>query len=182
MKTGQMFAQSFTSCVRLSKSLVAKPKVRVAFHNVYGQLKLFCLEYEPRIFRTMFFKNLSEPMEIFFHGVKFVVSAGANHDHRSCRDTLCQIWMMTSKDSVGDWTADDFAAKKKELMNKLKDWDKKYVKHSKTVNPELALIHSTAMEPLTKLMKSNSDFYHFNQMLKKQPNDIDKLDKLPDFR
>ena len=74
---------------------------------------------------------------------------------------------MTQKDTVDEWTADDFASKKKELTNKLKDWDKKYVKHAKTVNPELSVIHNAAMEPLTKLMKSNSDFYHFNKMLEK---------------
>jgi len=74
---------------------------------------------------------------------------------------------MTAKDTVADWTPEDFASKKKELTNKLKDWDKKYVKHAKTVNPEMSVIHSAAMEPLTKLMRSTTDFYYFNELLDK---------------
>ena len=83
---------SFSNCAKSGRSLVAKQKVRVLC--VKDSMLTLCvlLEYEPRIFRTMFFKNLSEPMEIFFHGVKYVVTAGANHDHRNCRETLCQIW------------------------------------------------------------------------------------------
>ena len=103
----------------------------------------------------MFFKSLQEPLEIFFHGVKYTVTAGANHDHRGCRETLSSIWLLTQKDTVVDWSPDDFAAKKKELTNKLKEWDKKYMKHMKSFHPEIALIHASAMDPLLKLMKSN---------------------------
>lgn len=165
MKIGRKCARSCTNFAKIGRFQVARRKVRVL--SVTDCLLTFCVpsEYDPKIFRTMFFKNLSEPMEIFFHGVKYTVTAGANHDHRNCRETLCQIWQMSTKDTVGDWTAEDFAARKKELTNKLKDWDKKYVKHAKTVNPELSLIHSAAMEPLTKLMKSNTDFYYFNELL-----------------
>jgi hypothetical protein len=38
--------------------------------------------------RTMFFANVTEPFEIEFHGVKYMVSPGANNNHRKCRDNL----------------------------------------------------------------------------------------------
>lgn len=34
---------------------------------------------------------------------------------------------------------------KKELISKLKDFDKKYVKHARTANPALAAIHTKSM-------------------------------------
>ena len=57
--------------------------------------------------------------------------------------------------------------KKKELVAKLKEWDKKYIAHAKTINPELNAIHMAAMDPLVKFMKSNYDFYNINSMLSK---------------
>lgn len=47
-------------------------------------------------------------------------------------------------------------------MSKLKEWDKTYLKHMKSTNPELADIHARAMKPITDLMESNFNFYNFN--------------------
>ena len=50
---------------------------------------------------------------------------------------------------------DNLAAFKKELIGKLKDYERKYVKHVKTTNGLLASIHSKAMQPLVDLMEAS---------------------------
>ena len=49
------------------------------------------------------------------------------------------------------------------------------MKHAKNTNPELALIHSTALAPLVNLMESNFNYYNFLNLKKTNPD-------LPDFR
>mgnify|MGYP004370356583 CR=1 FL=1 len=44
---------------------------------------------------------------------------------------------------------------RKELIKKLKEWDKMYLKHIKSVYPEMSGIHSAAMKPLTILIDAN---------------------------
>ena len=124
-------------------------------------------------------------MEITYHGIKYVISANANNNHRQCRDLLVgQIFDKISISALNDeWTQDEYLGKKKELVAKLKDWDKKYIAHAKTVNPELALIHASAMAPLMAFLKSNKDFYNLNVMKEKQKNiELSAEEKLPDFR
>ncbi len=108
-------------------------------------------------------------MEIFYHGVKYVVSANANNNHRQCRDLLVrEIFDKISPQELNDaWNQEEYLGKKKELITKLKEWDKKYIAHAKTVNPELALIHASAMAPLVAFLKSNKDFYNFNVLKEK---------------
>ena len=50
---------------------------------------------------------------------------------------------------------DNLAAFKKELIGKLKDYERKYVKHVKTTNGLLASIHAKAMQPLVDLMEAS---------------------------
>lgn len=64
------------------------------------------LEYEQRILRTMFYVSVQEPMEISYHGIKYVISANANNNHRQCRDLLVgQIFDKISISALNDeWT------------------------------------------------------------------------------
>jgi len=63
----------------------------------------------------MFFANVTEPFEIEFHGVKYMVSPGANNNHRKCRDNLIlDIFEKVRDKSLSDiWTPEELAAVKK---------------------------------------------------------------------
>lgn len=133
----------------------------------------------------MFFVSVQEPMEIYYHGLKYVVSANANNNHRQCRDLLIReiFDKITVDELTSQWTPEDYLAKKKELVTKLKEWDKKYIAHAKTVNPELNTIHTAAMAPLVAFMKSNKDFHNFNVLLQaeKSKGDVPLGERLPEF-
>ena len=64
-----------------------------------------------------------------------------------------------------EWTAEDFTSKRKEFVSKLKEWDKLYNLHQKSVNPDTQLIIDINMKPLNALMKSNKDYYLASKML-----------------
>ena len=71
---------------------------------------------------------------------------------------------------------DNYTAWRKELVTKLKDWEKKYHKHAKSTNPEMNAIHMACMKPLCNLMESNFNLYCFKELQKK------KKEELPEFR
>ena len=79
----------------------------------------------------MFFAMVNEPMEIFFHGEKYMVSPGANNNHRQCRDLLILdvFDKIRDKHLAEDWTMEELQTKRKELISKLKEWDKTYIQH-----------------------------------------------------
>lgn len=134
----------------------------------------------------MFFANVTEPFEIEFHGVKYMVSPGANNNHRKCRDNLIlDIFEKVRDKSLSDiWTPEELAAVKKQFISKLKEWEKNYVGHAKSFNPEMGAIHDAAMKPLTNLMKSNYDFYCINEMIRKEREreDVPPEDRIPEWR
>lgn len=134
----------------------------------------------------MFFANVTEPFEIEFHGVKYMVSPGANNNHRKCRDNLIlDIFEKVRDKSLQDiWTPEELASVKKTFISKLKEWEKNYVGHAKSFNPEMSAIHDAAMKPLTNLMKSNYDFYCINEMLRKERerDDVPAEDRIPEWR
>lgn len=71
-------------------------------------------------------------------------------------------------------THESFTSWKKELIKKLKEFDKLYVKHVKSGYIEMNNIHMTAMRPLTNLMESNLNF-HFLELIEKKRSDIPKF-------
>ena len=64
---------------------------------------------------------------------------------------------------------------KKELIKFCKEWDKLYVKHAKSVYPEINAIHMAAMKPLTQLIEANSNFHKLEIMIKEKK-------QVPEFR
>ena len=52
-------------------------------------------------------------------------------------------------------TADNLGSFKKDLISKLKDFERKYVKHVNTTNGLLASIHTKAMQPVVDLMEAS---------------------------
>lgn len=63
----------------------------------------------------------------------------------------------------------------KDLKNKLKEFEKLYVKHQKGTYSEMAIIHSTAMKPLMDLVIANLNLHNLENMIKKKKD-------VPEFR
>lgn len=70
---------------------------------------------------------------------------------------------------------DTFTTWRKDLIKLLKEWDKVYVKHIKAAYPEMSKHHSEMVEPLTRLINSNLNFYKLEQM-------IARKEEVPPFR
>jgi phage terminase small subunit len=50
-----------------------------------------------------------------------------------------------------------------------------YVKHQKSINPDVVAIYMSAFKPLTEMWEANINFHHLNEMIKKGV-------KVPEFR
>ena len=75
------------------------------------------------------------------------------------------IFMLLEQYYDGDeLTPDNLASFKKELIGKLKDFERKYVKHVKTTNPLLAAIHTKAMQPVVDLMEASVNLQNFRTL------------------
>jgi len=98
--------------------------------------------YEQNILRTMFFRRC-EVLEI--DGKSYVFSNSAMLDHYKCKEIIVGIWDHCKDDFFKELTKDNYQSWRKELLGKLKEWDKAYIKHMRGTNPELSQIHSTAM-------------------------------------
>lgn len=57
---------------------------------------------------------------------------------------------------------------KKELIQKLKAFDKFYTKHIKSAYVEMSAIHAQAMLPLTNLLESNRNLHFLEELMKKK--------------
>ena len=78
--------------------------------------------------------------QITIDGKTYDISNAAMFDHFKCKEVICGIWMHTESEKLAELDKGTYQAWRKELVSKLKDWDKHYVKHAKSTNPELALI------------------------------------------
>ena len=86
----------------------------------------------------MFFRRCEE---IDIDGKKYIVSNGAQLDHYKCKEVIVMLWEHLKRDQTESLDKNSFTGWRKELISKLKEWDKYYMKHTKTTNPELAIIH-----------------------------------------
>ena len=71
-------------------------------------------------------------------------------------------------------TWETYASWKKELSSMLKDFDKKYVKHSKTTNPFLLDIQKKAGQPLYDLIDASYNLQNYRNLV--------KTHSIPEFR
>ena len=120
----------------------------------------------------MFFQRKEE---LDIDGKKYVVSNAAYFDHFKCKELIVNLWEQLMPDSTDGLDKSNFNGWKKDLQNKLKEFDKHYVKHAKNTNPELALIHAQALQPLVNLMESNFNYFNILRLRELDPD-------LPDFR
>ena len=103
----------------------------------------------------MVFKRLQEDF-IVIDGVSYEVTNSANQDHFACKETFMSVFQHLEQYYDGEeLSPDNLAAFKKEVIGKLKDFERKYVKHVKTTNGLLAGIHSKSMQPVVDLMEAS---------------------------
>ena len=77
--------------------------------------------------------------EIEIDGIKYEVPNNINSDHFDCKEKFLNIIRHIQQGYDDDYLQPDTLAPwKKELLSKLKDFEKKYVKHAKSTNPYLA--------------------------------------------
>ena len=122
----------------------------------------------------MVFKRLATD-EIDIDGIRYEVSNAVNQDHFDCKEKFMNIITHLDVGYESDFLAPDtLASWKKELISKLKDFEKKYVKHCKTTNPVLAAIHTKSMQPVCDLMEASVNLQNFKV--------LDRTKQFPDFR
>ena len=120
--------------------------------------------YDHAMFRTMVFRNLREDF-IDIDGVRFEVTPSWNSDHFACKETFLNLMRHIESGYDDEYLSPDtLGGFKKELIGKLKDFDKKYVKHVKGTNPALASIHTKAMQPVLDLMESSVNLQNFRNL------------------
>jgi hypothetical protein len=130
--------------------------------------------YDQTIFRTMVFKRLQADF-IEIDGKSYEVTNSCNQDHFDCKEKFLNIIRHIDQGYDDDYLQPDtFPSWKKELVSKLKDFEKKYVKHAKSTNPVLAKIHLEAMTPVVDLMDASVNLQNFRT--------LSKTRSFPEFR
>ena len=126
------------------------------------------------MFRTMIFKRVPED-SITIDGVSYEVTNSANTDHVNCKDSFLELTRhLEQYYDDGGLEPDNLASFKKDMTNKLKDFERKYQKHSKGTNPLLADIHKKAMQPTVDLCEASFNLQNFRILNEKRP--------FPEFR
>ena len=123
----------------------------------------------------MVFQRLQQDF-IEIDGISYEVTNSANQDHFDCKEKFLNIirHLEQAYDDDDFLTFETFGSWKKELISKLKDFEKKYVKHAKSTNPQLADIHKKSMQPVTDLSEAGVNLDNFYKLNAKKP--------FPEFR
>ena len=122
----------------------------------------------------MIFKRVPED-SITIDGVSYEVTNSANTDHVNCKDSFLELTRhLEQYYDDGGLEPDNLASFKKDMTNKLKDFERKYQKHSKGTNPLLADIHKKAMQPTVDLCEASFNLQNFRILNEKRP--------FPEFR
>ena len=112
--------------------------------------------------RTMFFDKCEKKT---IDGHTYEISNGSNVDMFNCKTNLYEMCNYM-QDPYDERDFNSWQVWKKDLIKILKEWDKLYAKHSKSVWPEMSQIHLTCMKPLTQLIDANNNFYKLEEMIK----------------
>ena len=109
----------------------------------------------------VFFRVPEDSIKI--DGIEYEVTNSCNQDHFACKEKFLDIVLhiATVYDDDEGLNPDNLGSWKKELISKLKDFEKKYQKHAKQTNPLLADIHKKAMQPVTDLTESAVNLDNF---------------------
>ena len=128
----------------------------------------------------MFWIKQDAPFIRKIDGIPYEWSTGANGDMFKCKEAICDIQRICDPQTMeSELSMETFTSWKKELIKICKEWDKLYVKHAKSVYPEMNAIHMAAMKPLTQLMEANSNFHKLEVMQQgKDKKDVPKFREL----
>jgi hypothetical protein len=103
----------------------------------------------------MFWEKLDPPKRII-DGHEYEFSTAANVDCFNCKDKLIEILQFCGSDKMDmELNHDTYQSYKKDLIKALKEWDKFYLKHMKSIYPEMNAIHMACMKPLNQLIEAN---------------------------
>ena len=116
--------------------------------------------YEQQFVRTMIFDKIDAAApKYIIDGIVYELTSVAANDTFKYKSNLVEIFDFVDPERMEmECTLENFTTWRKDLIKLLKTWDVAYVKHGKAPHPEMQKLHDGAMEPLTKLMKSNSNF------------------------
>jgi len=121
----------------------------------------------------MFFPKVES---INIDGTLYEVSNSAMVDTWNCKECLVEIYEYLEPNRVSnECDYETYTSWKKELMKLLKEWDKFYTKHAKSIYPEMNKIHQEAMKPLMELISANLNYHYLEQMIKDRK-------EVPEFR
>ena len=128
----------------------------------------------------MIFKRLAtNETTIEIDGIKYPVNSDTNADHYNCKETFMAL-IQQIDGGMDQEAPDTFISDanlhifKKDLGNRLKDFEKKYVKHARAHNPAIAEIHNKAIQPVFNLCQSGLFLFNFNQ--------LNPIKNFPEFR
>lgn len=112
----------------------------------------------------MFFEKKEE---VSIDGTKYQLSMGAMNDTFGCKEAMCDIYNIFDPGQMEmECNFENYTTWKKDLVKKLKEWDKTYMKHIKNTYPEMSAIHAQAMKPLMDLIVANLNFHNLENMIK----------------
>ncbi len=93
-------------------------------------------------------------------GVSYDISNPTQVELWNCKQAIYEIVNEIDLGRMDMLEQTNYLSWRKELVSKLKDYDKLYLKHIKGGHVEMNTIHMTAMKPLTNLLESNLNFYY----------------------
>ena len=128
----------------------------------------------------MFFEKLTDtPPTFMIDGVKYAFENTHVTEIWNCKEAIVDIFNYLDPEML-DTSRDcqNYLAWKKDLVKKLKEWDKVYAKHSssKGAYKHYAGVHECGMEPLTNMIRANDNFQKLEVMMKQPKNEV------PQFR
>jgi hypothetical protein len=103
--------------------------------------------------------------KISIDGVGYEISNASQVEIWNCKTAINDIYNALDP-SMFDMniTVENYLPWKKELVAKLKAFDKLYTKHIKSGYVEMNTIHTTAMQPLTDLLEANINLHFFEEL------------------
>lgn len=118
--------------------------------------------YEQKYIRTMYFAKVEKTS---IDGVGYEISNASQVEIWNCKTAINDIYIALDP-SMFDMniTVENYLPWKKELVAKLKAFDKLYTKHMKAGYIEMNAIHTTAMQPLTDLLEANINLHFFEEL------------------
>jgi hypothetical protein len=102
-------------------------------------------------------------------GTTYEISNGSQVEIWNCKTAINEIYTALDP-SMFDMqlTPENYITFKKELISKLKNFDKMYTKHIKSAYVEMSAIHNQAMLPLSNLLESNRNLHFLEELMKKK--------------